>query len=148
MKIILREDVPHLGKAGELATVRAGYGRNFLIPYGKAVLASEKNVRQLEHQKRVIQQQQAKLRASSEAVAFKLRSLEVTIARKVGEQDKLFGSVTNKDVAEELSKLGANVERQQIELEEPIKTLGEFELPVKLPGGVTGAVKLKVVAEA
>lgn len=147
MKVILREDVPHLGKAGELATVRAGYGRNYLIPYGKAVLASEKNVRQLEHQKRVIQAQQAKLRAASETIAYKLRNTEVTIARRVGEQEKLFGSVTNKDVADELKKLDIDVERQQIELDEPIKTLGEFELPVKLPGGVVGEIKLKVVAE-
>src|SRR5580704_1651081 len=100
MKIILREDVHNLGKAGEVAMVRDGYGRNFLIPYNKAVLASDKNLRQLEHNKRVIFQQQAKQKASAEAVGQKLSSFQITIARKVGDQDKLYGSVTNKDIAD------------------------------------------------
>lgn len=147
MKVILREDVANLGKAGDLANVRDGYGRNFLIPYGKAVLASEKNIRELEHHKRVIFQRQAKLKAGAEAVAAKLASLQVTIKRKVGEQDKLFGSVTNKDVADELSKLGAEVDRHTIDLAEPIRTLGTFDVPVKLMAGVAANVKVWVVAE-
>ncbi len=147
MKVILREDVANLGKAGDIATVRDGYGRNFLIPYGKAVMASEKNVRQLEHNKRVIFQQQAKLKASAEAVAAKLGTLQVTIKRKVGEQDKLYGSVTNKDIADELSKLGATVDRHTIELADPIRALGTFDVPVKLLAGVTASVKVWVVAE-
>lgn len=148
MKVILREDVPNLGKAGELTSVRDGYGRNFLIPRGKAVPASEKNVRQLEHQKRVIAAQQAKLRASAEAVAAKLAAVELTIARKVGEQDKLYGSVTNKDLAEALAAKGVPVDRHEIQLEEPIRALGTFEVPVRLGAGVTGTVKVNVVAEA
>lgn len=147
MRVILREDVAHLGKAGELVKVRAGYGRNFLIPYGKAVLANERNLRQLEHQRQIIAAQQQKLRASSEAVAYQLRNTELTIARLVGEQEKLFGSVTNKDVADELAKQGVSIDRQQIELADPIKELGEFEIPVRLPGGVSAELKLKVVAE-
>ena len=147
MKVILREDVANLGKAGELANVRDGYGRNFLIPYGKAVLASEKNVRQLEHDKRVIFQRQAKLKASAEAVAAKLGALQVTVKRKVGDQEKLFGSVTNKDIADELARLGAEVDRHAIELSEPIKALGTFEVPVKLVAGVAATVKVWVVAE-
>jgi len=147
MKIILREDVTNLGKAGEIANVRDGYGRNFLIPYGKAVLASEKNVRQLEHQKRVIFQQQAKLKASAEAVAQKLGSLQVTISRKVGEQDKLYGSVTNKDIADALAKLGAEVDRHTIDLPEPIRALGTFDVPVKLHSAITATVKVWVVKE-
>ena len=147
MKIILREDVTNLGKAGELATVRDGYGRNFLIPYGKAVPASDKNVRQLEHQKRVIFQRQAKLKASAEAVAQKVAGQQVTIARKVGEQDKLYGSVTNKDIADQLAKQGLELDRHAIELPEPIRTLGTFDVPVRLEAGVTASLKVWVVAE-
>jgi large subunit ribosomal protein L9 len=147
MKIILREDVANLGKAGDLATVRDGYGRNYLIPYGKAVMASEKNVRQLEHNKRVIFQQQAKLKASAEAVASKLGSLQVTIARKVGEQDKLYGSVTNKDIADAVAKLGVALDRHSIDLAEPIRALGTFDVPVKLHSSVTSTIKVWVVAE-
>ena len=147
MKIILREDVSNLGKAGEIATVRDGYGRNFLIPYGKAVLASEKNVRQLEHQKRVIFQQQAKLKASAEAVAQKIATLQVNIARKVGEQDKLYGSVTNKDIADAVAKLGLELDRHAIQLAEPIRDLGTFEVPVRLHTTVTATLKVWVVKE-
>lgn len=147
MKIILREDVPNLGKAGDIATVRPGYGRNFLIPYGKAVLASDKNVRQLEHQKRVIFQQQVKLKASAEAIAQKLGTLQVTIARKVGEQDKLYGSVTNKDIADAVARLGAEIDRHSIALTEPIRALGTFDVPVKLHAGVQANLKVWVVAE-
>lgn len=147
MKVILREDVSNLGKAGEIANVRDGYGRNFLIPYNKAVLASEKNVRALEHTKRVIYQRQAKLKASAEAVAAKLAGLQVTIKRKVGEQDKLYGSVTNKDIADELAKLGSTVDRHTIELSEPIRALGTFDVVVKLDAGVAASIKVWVVAE-
>lgn len=147
MKVILREDVPHLGKAGEIADVRNGYGRNYLIPHGKAVLASEKNVRQLEHQKRVIFQQQAKLKANAEAVAQKLGGYKVTIARKVGEQDKLYGSVTNKDIADELARLGTEIDRHAIQLDEPIRALGTFEVPVRLHSDVAAKVQVWVVAE-
>jgi len=148
MQIILREDVANLGKAGEVVSVRDGYGRNFLIPYGKAVLASAKNIRELEHQRRVIAAHQAKVRASAEAVAAKLSGLQITIARKVGEQDKLYGSVTNKDIAEELSsKFGVSIDRHTIHLDEPIKALGSFSVAVKLHSDVSAQVALTVVAE-
>src|SRR4051812_9940192 len=147
MKLILREDVPNLGKAGDLANVRDGYGRNFLIPYGKAVPASEKNVRELEHHKRVIFQQQAKLKAGAEAIAQKLGSLQVTIARKVGEQDKLSGSVTNKDTADAVAKRGLAIARHSIDLAEPLRALGTFDVPVKLHSAVTSSLKVWVVAE-
>lgn len=147
MKVILREDVAHLGKAGDLADVRNGYGRNYLIPYGKAVPASDKNLRQLEHQKRVIFQRQAKLKASAEAVAAKVSSLQVTIARKVGEQDKLYGSVTNKDIADALAKMGTEIDRHSIVLPEAIRSLGTFDVPVKLHASVTANLKVWVVAE-
>jgi len=147
MKVILREDVHNLGKAGDVAKVRGGYGRNFLIPTGKAVLASDKNLRQLDHQKRVILQQQAKQKASAEAVAAKIGGLTINIARKVGEQDKMYGSVTNKDIAEAAAKLGVEIDRHAIVLAEPIKALGTFEVPVKLHSAVTANIKVWVVAE-
>lgn len=147
MKVILREDVANLGKAGDLADVRNGYGRNFLIPYGKAVPASDTNIRQLEHQKRVIFQRQAKLKASAEAVAAKVSSLQVTIARKVGEQDKLYGSVTNKDIADALAKMGTEIDRHTIQLAEPIRALGTFDVAVKLHADVAANIKVWVVAE-
>lgn len=147
MKIILREDVHNVGKAGEIANVRDGYGRNFLIPQGKAVLASDKNIRQLDHHKRVISQQQAKLKAGAEDVAKRLGALQVTIARKVGEQDKLYGSVTNKDVADAVAKLGVEIDRHTIDLHEPIRQLGTFDVAVKLHSSVSGTIKVIVVAE-
>ncbi len=147
MKIILREDVPNLGKAGEVANVRDGYGRNFLLPQGKAVRADEKSLRQLEHQKRVIFQQQAKLKASAEAIAQKLAGLQITLARKVGEQDKLYGSVTSHDIAAEVGKNGLELPHTAYQLAEPIKALGTYDVPVKLDAGVTGNVKVWVVAE-
>jgi large subunit ribosomal protein L9 len=147
MKIILREDVSNLGKAGEIATVRPGYGRNFLIPYGKAVLASDKNVREMEHQKRVIFQQQAKIKASAEAVAQKLAGMQITISRKVGEQEKLYGSVSNKDIADAIAKMGLQIDRHTIQLPDAIRELGTFDVPVKLHQSITASVKVWVVKE-
>jgi len=147
MKIILREDVANLGKAGEVANVRDGYGRNYLLPQGKAVRADEKSLRRLEHDKRVIFQKQAKLKASAEAVAQKLGGMQITVARKVGEQDKLYGSVTTHDIAAEVAKNGLELGHSAFQLAEPIKNLGTFDVPVKLDAGVTAAVKVWVVAE-
>ena len=147
MKLILREDVSNVGKAGEIATVRDGYGRNFLIPHGKAVLASDKNIRQLEHQKRIIYTQQAKQKASAEATAQSITALQITIRRKVGEQEKLYGSVTNKDIADEAAKQGVIIDRHTMHLPEAIRTLGTFEVPVKLHSHVTATLKVWVVAE-
>jgi large subunit ribosomal protein L9 len=148
MKVILREDVENLGKGGELVEVRAGYGRNFLIPRGLAVLANAKNVRDLDHQKKVAEAKAAKLKQSAEAVAKRLAETPVTLKRKVGEQDKLYGSVTAIDIAEALAARGLQLDRRAIDLAEPIKTVGDHEVPVKLHREVIGKVKLKVEAEA
>ena len=148
MKIILREDVENLGKVGDVVEVKPGYGRNFLIPRGKAVMATLGNIRKIEHDKKVILARQAKLKASATAVARRLAEVEIRIARKVGEQDKLYGSVTALDVAEALAALQLQVDRRQIQLDEPIKALGDFEVPVKLHTEVVQAVKVRVVAEA
>ena len=147
MKLILREDVYNLGKGGDLVEVKPGYGRNFLIPGGLAVLANPKNIREVEHQKAVAAAKAAKLRASAEAVAKRLSETPVSLRRKVGEQDKLYGSVTAMDVAEALAARGLDIDRRTIDLSEPIKTLGDFEVSVKLHSDVVGKVKVKVEAE-
>ncbi len=147
MKLILREDVENLGKGGELVEVKPGYGRNYLLPRGLAVTANPKNVRELEHQKQVAEAKAAKLRASAQAVAKRLAETPVTQQRKVGEQDKLYGSVTALDIAEALAARGLTLDRRTIDLAEPIKTLGDFEVPVKLHREVVGKAKVKVEAE-
>lgn len=148
MKLILREDVENLGKGGELVDVKPGYGRNYLLPRGLAVQANSKNVREMEHQKSVAQAKAAKLRASAEAVAKRLADTAITLKRKVGEQDKLYGSVTALDLVEALAARGLQIDRRTIDLSEPLKTLGDFEVPVKLHSEVVGKVKVKIEAEA
>ncbi|HEU4384135.1 MAG TPA: 50S ribosomal protein L9 [Anaeromyxobacteraceae bacterium] len=147
MKLILREDVPHLGKGGELVEVKPGYGRNYLLPRGLAVVANPRNLREIEHQKQVAAAKAAKMRASAEALAKRLADTPVSLKRKVGEQDKLYGSVTAMDIAEALGQRGLSIDRRSIDLAEPIKTVGEFEVPVKLHHEVAGRVKVKVEAE-
>jgi large subunit ribosomal protein L9 len=148
MKVILREDVYNLGKGGELVEVKAGYGRNFLIPRGLAVVANPKNIREVEHQKAVSAAKAAKLKASAEAVAKRLADSPLAFKRKVGEQDKLYGSVTAMDIAEALAARGLQIDRRSIDLAEPLKTVGEFEVPVKLHHEVAGKAKVKIEAEA
>ena len=148
MKLILREDVENLGKGGDLVDVKPGYGRNFLLPRGLAVAANPRNVRELEHQKSVASAKAAKLKASAQAVAKRLAETPVVLKRKAGEQDKLFGSVTASDIAEALAARGLQLDRRAIDLSEPIKTVGDFEVPVKLHHEVVGKAKVKVVAEA
>jgi large subunit ribosomal protein L9 len=148
MKLILREDVYNLGKGGELVEVKPGYGRNFLIPRGLAVLANPRNIREVEHQKAVASAKAAKLKASAEAVAKRLSETPLSFKRKVGEQDKLYGSVTAMDLAEALAGRGVQIDRRAIDLSEPLKTLGDFEVGVKLHSDVIGKVKVKVEAEA
>ncbi len=147
MKLILREDVDNLGKGGEVVDVKPGYGRNFLLPRGLAVLANPKNLRDIEHQKSVAAAKAAKLKASAQAVAKRLADTPVTLKRKAGEQDKLYGSVTALDVAEALAARGLQIDRRSIELAEPIKTVGEFDVPVKLHHEVVGKVKVTVEPE-
>lgn len=147
MKVILRETLPKLGEAGDVVDVRPGYGRNFLIPQGKAVLATVGNIRQIEHEKRVALALQAKIKASASDIANRLAAVELTIARKVGEQEKLYGSVTSLDIAEALAAQKLEIDRRQIQLDEPIRSIGEFEVPVRLHAEVTQPLKVKVVAE-
>ena len=147
MKLILREDVENLGKGGELVEVKPGYGRNYLLPRGLAVAANPKNVRELEHQKKIAEAKAAKAKASAEAVAKRLADTPVTLKRKVGEQDKLYGSVTALDIVEALAARGLVLDRRTIDLAEPLKTLGDFEVAVKLHREVVGKARVKVEAE-
>jgi large subunit ribosomal protein L9 len=147
MKVILREDVANLGKAGELVTVRNGYGRNFLLPRSKAVLATEGNVRQIDHEKRVSLARQAKMKGEATNLAQRLAALQIVITRRVGEQDKLYGSVTALDIHEKIAEAKLPVDRRQIHLAEPLKSLGTFEVPVRLHADVTQNIKVTVAAE-
>jgi large subunit ribosomal protein L9 len=142
MKVILTKDLENLGRAGALVEVKPGYGRNYLLPRNLAVLATEKNIRQLEHQKAGILSRAAKEKQNMSAMAQKLSSVEVKLTRKVGEQNKLFGSVTSKDIHEQLVSQGYQLERKQVHVPEPLKEVGTHEVEVKLHPEV--AVKLKV----
>lgn len=147
MRIILREDVPKLGKSGELVTVRDGYGRNYLLPQGLGMLATEHNVKQIEHQKKVIAARNAKLAKDAQAVADKLSSLTLKIARQAGEGGKLFGSVSTRDIEDAAASLGVTIDRRKVVIADPIKVLGEYTVEVKTGQGVVGKVKI-VVEEA
>ena len=144
MKVILKEDVKDLGIMGTVLDVANGYGRNYLIPQNLAVEANPKNIKQLEHEKNRILAKVKKIRKSAEDAAGELSKLSITIEAKSGEEDKLFGSVTTKDIAEEISKQGIDVDKRKIILEEPIKHLGSYEVAVKIHHDVTANIKLEV----
>ncbi len=148
MKLILREDVYNLGKSGELVAVKNGYARNYLLPRNLAMLANATNVRQLEHEKQVIELRQQKMKGGAVEQGKKLEAVTVKIARKVGEQDKLFGSVTALDIAEALAAAGHKIDRRLIHMPEPIRAVGSFEIELKLHREVTAKIKVEVVGEA
>ena len=145
MKLILREDVETLGKVGDVVDVAGGYGRNYLLPRGLAVKASTKNLKEQEHQKKLIQARLARQKKDAEEVAGSLDSVSCTISRKTGEDEKLYGSVTSRDIEEALKEEGVSIDRKRILLEEPIKKLGVYTVPVKLHTEVTGNIKVWVV---
>src|SRR5450755_3957198 len=145
MQVILRDDMDNLGKSGEVVTVKEGYARNFLLPRGHAIKATEGDVKRVEHEKRVIAARTAKLGKEAQAEADKLSQVSVSIARAVGEEDKLYGSVTSRDIADALKEQGVAVDSKKIHLVEPIKALGMTEVQVKLGRGVAATVKVWVV---
>ena len=147
MQVILLEDMPNLGGIGEQVNARDGYARNYLFPNKLAVPASVNNTRQLAHEKRVANFKLAKAKAEAEGLSKKLGVTNVKIARKVGEQDKLFGSVTAHDIEQALEAAGVKIDRRKIDLHEPIRQIGEFDVTVKLVKGVTAKIKVSVVAE-
>jgi len=147
MRVILREDVHKLGRSGEIVTVKDGFARNYLLPRKIAVPANEKNVRQVEHDKAVISARQAKLKGGAQEQASKLEALSVKISRKVGQQDKLYGSVTALDIAEVLGSQGYKVDRRSIHLPEPIKALGLHQVELRLHRDVIAKINVEVVPE-
>ena len=147
MQVILLEDVPSLGKAGESVKVSEGYGRNYLIPQKKAILATEKGITILEHQRREVQQRMGKVKKDMEKVVQQIEKLSCTFAKTVGESGKLFGSVTSMEIESFMKENGIDVDRKKIQLEEPIKNLGMFTIPIKLHPDITAHLKVWVVQE-
>ncbi|MEJ2184064.1 MAG: 50S ribosomal protein L9 [Nitrospirota bacterium] len=148
MDVILKENVENLGRMGEVVKVRPGYARNYLIPKGFALEASKKNVKALEHEKRIIQERARKLLLEAEDLAARVSEVTLRFQAKAGEEEKLFGSVTAKDVAQALEEKGYAVDRRKVQLEEPIKKLGTYQVPVKVAPDVTATVTVEVVAES
>lgn len=145
MKVILREDVERVGKTGDLVEVSIGYARNFLIPKKLAAEATEKNVKALEHARRLISDKTKKERKEALELAKKIGEASVTIQVKVGEEDKLFGSVTAKDIADALSYEGIKIDKKKIQLESPLKELGTFDIPIKLHQDTVANLKVWIV---
>lgn len=148
MKVILKQNVDSLGKAGDLVKVADGYARNFLIPKGLAAEANSRNLKTFEHEKQRIMQQAEKIQKLAEEMAAKLGAVTCTIARRVGEQEKLFGSVGAKDIEEALIAQGIEIEKKSVLLEEPIKSLGEYQVKIRISAGMTGEIKVVVTAES
>jgi len=146
MKVILSEDVKSLGIMGEVVNVSDGYARNFLFPKKFAVEANTKNLKEFEHNKKIIKERAAKIKESFKSIADKLSSLSLTIKAKTGEDDKLFGSVTNMNVAEALALAGYDIDKKKIVME-PIKKLGEYSVAIKLHTDLSAEVKINVVQE-
>ena len=145
--LILREPVLRLGEAGDVVKVKPGFARNFLIPQGKAMVATAANVRELEHHKRVVSEKAAKEMKSLEAVRDRIESLSLEVVARVGEEGKLFGSVTVLQIAEQLAAQGVEIDRRRIDLREPIKEAGEHIVPIKLHRDLVANAKLKVSPE-
>ena len=147
MKVILRKDFESLGKVGEIAEVKAGYARNFLIPQGIALKADRKNIKLLETEQQKLQLKLSKDKKSAEQLAEKLSTVSCTAAVTVGDEDRVFGSVTTKDISDLLKDKGFDIDRKRILLDDPIKELGIYDIPIKLHTEVEAKIKLWVVKE-
>ncbi len=147
MRLILRNDVEQLGRRGDVVNVTPGFGRNFLLPRGMAYPYTDSNVKRVERERRQVEVHHVKERRAAEELAARLSKVSCTIVKKVGESDTLYGSVTNADVGEALQKEGFTIDKRRILLEEPIKTLGIYTVPVRLHPEVTCDVKVWVVKE-
>lgn len=147
MKVILRADVENLGRLGDLVTVKAGYGRNFLLPQGLAMLATPSNIKVFELERKKLQAKMDALRASADGLAGRINAAALTIAMRVGENDKLYGSVTSTMIAARLAEQGIEVDRHRILLDSPIRALGDFTVRVRLHADVSASLNVKVVPE-
>jgi large subunit ribosomal protein L9 len=147
MEVILKEDIVNIGKIGEVVRVRDGYARNYLLPRGLVLIANKKNLKTFEHQKKLVADQKQKITRQAQAVSDQLSGVSLTISMRTGEEGRLFGSVTNIQIEKALKAKGLNVDRRKIHLNEPIKTLGEYEIPIRLTADVTVPLRLSVVSE-
>lgn len=145
MRVILKAEVENLGDAGDIVKVSPGFGRNFLIPRGLAIPATEGSVKQADHEKKVADAIRRKQLGASKSLAERLESTAISIRRETGDDEKLFGSVTNRDVADALAAEGITVDRRQIILDEPIKSIGLFNVKVRLHSQVTASVRVYVI---
>jgi large subunit ribosomal protein L9 len=147
MQLILTQDVPHLGKAGELVTVKSGYGRNYLVPRGMAVSATAENKSELDHRKRQVEARLTKERAEAASIADRINGMTLQFERLVGDEERMFGSVTARDLARQLEVAGVDIDSRQIDLPEPIKAIGKHEAPVRLAAGTVATLKFWVTAK-
>jgi len=148
MEVILREDVQHLGAMGEVVKVKPGYARNFLLPRGMAVEANRKNLAALDHQKALISVKRERERKAARTEADRLDGMVVEILARSGEEDRLYGSVTNLDIAQHLAERGVKVDRRRIDLDDPIKRLGTYRILVGIAHDVKATITVKVLPEA
>ena len=147
MQVILLERVESLGQMGDVVRVRDGYARNYLLPRGLVLVANKKNLKTFEHQKKIVADQKQKIVRQAQTVSDQLATVAVVIPMKVGEEGRLFGSVTTMQIEKALKARGVNVERRKIHLNEPIKMAGDYEVPVRLSADVTVPLKVSVVPE-
>jgi len=147
MEVILREHVDHLGRRGEIVKVADGYARNFLLPRKLALLATDGNKKQVERERAKFEAKEAEDRQGAQRVADRIAGLELIISRRVGETEVLYGSVTSGDIADALAAKGFEIDRRKLQLDEAIKRIGDFDVPVKLHRDVTATVKVRVVPE-
>jgi large subunit ribosomal protein L9 len=147
MKVILRDDVKNVGKMGQVIDVADGYARNYLVPRGLAIEANTKNIKSLEHEKRIIGEKAKKIKNSAQDLANKISTITLTIKANAGEEGKLFGSVTTMDIAELLKNEGIEIDKKKISLDEPIKRLGSYSVNVKIHSEISAQLAVEVVQE-
>ena len=147
MKVILKEDVQNLGSMGETVNVADGYGRNFLLPKNLAIPATNSNVKTVEHEKKIIDKKKSKIAMELGGIKNNLEKTEITIPVKVGENEKIFGSITSMDIENKLKESGFNIDRKIINLDSPIKELGIQTVKIKLSRDIIAEIKVNVVAE-
>lgn len=148
MEVILKEDIVNVGKIGEVVRVRDGYARNYLLPRGLVQLANKKNLKTFEHQKKVVSDQKQKIIRSAQAIGDQLGAVSLVIPMKVGEEGKLFGSVTTMQIEKALKAKGMNVDRRKIHLDAPIKSAGDYEIVIRLSADLTVPLKVSVVSDS
>lgn len=147
MEVVLKEDIENLGHMGDVVKVKDGYARNYLLPRGLVVRADKQSLKALEHEQRMIAQRRERLNKEAHGISERLSRVSLEFAVKVGEEGRLFGSVTNMDIEKALKEQGVDVERRRIMLEAPIKSVGEYDVPIRLRPEVTPSIKVKVVSE-